>query len=164
MLIIGKEEIGKAYAFHTIASIDSSFPLAISDEESREWACMYLSGKDAHVSKLLHYRFLLSLMKEYESMQRGKTASEAIKEANYDILDGINALEKKDGMGVRKALKAMDKQASSVNMDKFKGFYVDLEGKKFTTPFDAKYEQLALDCLTELEKLIPFLKERVFNS
>jgi hypothetical protein len=49
-------------------------------------------------------------------------------------------------------------------MDKFKGFYVDLEGKKFTTPFDAKYEQLALDCLTELEKLIPFLKERVFNS
>jgi len=142
LLILGREELGKSFIYHNLAtdeSVDASILIESHTKKSL-----------AHLNKLTQFSFL-SALKEW--MEKKNYAPIA------EFVEIFLAREEDEGDTERSFeqhtyLLEKEKELNKLKMD---ALYVDTIGGSVLSPLDYKFNETASKLLTELEEILDFL-------
>ena len=157
LLIIGQEELGKAFAYHTIGTPK------ISSDDLEHYIKMHTKKTQAHIIKLQQYRFLSKLRELQETLKKEISATEAALSVFSEYLAGINALEKGDSKILKKELSKLVAKEEEINRLKMDAFYVEIIDQCINTPLDPRFKETVLRVLSETEKTTNFVVNTIFR-
>jgi AbiV family abortive infection protein len=166
LLIIGQEELGKAFAYHSAATAEVQKDVAeqiiklhtknVKDQKTGEIV-------KAHVIKLQQYRFLSKLSKLQEAMEKKSSATEAVLSVFSEYREGIKAIEKGDKKELKKQLDKLVAKDEEINRSKMDALYVDVTDRIIKTPLDSRFKEISLKALSELEKTTNLVVNSLFK-
>jgi AbiV family abortive infection protein len=166
LLVIGQEELGKAFAYHTATTAEVPMDVAeqfikmhtknVKDQRTGEIV-------KAHVIKLQQYRFLSKLSELQEAINKKTSATEAVLSVFSDYLEGIKALETVDKKELKKQLEKLVAKEEEINRSKMDALYVDVTEPIIKTPLDPRFKEMSLSALSELEKTTNFVVNTIFK-
>jgi AbiV family abortive infection protein len=166
--IIGQEELGKAFAYHTVGIHGIPTDVAdkyikmhtrnVKDQKTREKV-------KAHIIKLQQYRFLLKLSELQGAIEKKTFVSASARaEAVFsEYLEGIKALEKGDQKELKKQIDKLVEREEEINELKMDALYVDMTDQTIKTPLDSRFKEISLKALSDLEKTTNFVINTIFK-
>jgi AbiV family abortive infection protein len=157
LLIIGQEELGKAFAYHTMGVSK------ISPDDLEHYVKMYTKKTQAHIIKLQQYRFLSKLRELQETLKGERSATKAALNVFSEYLAGINALEKGDNNTLKNELSKLVAKEKEINRLKMEAFYVEIIDQGINTPLDPRFKEKVLGVLSETEKTTNFVVNTIFR-
>jgi len=165
LLIIGQEELGKAFAYHTATTAEVPMDVVeqfikmhtknVKDQRTGEIV-------KAHAIKLQQYRFLSKLSELQEAINKKTSATEAVLSVFSDHFEGIKALETGDKKELKKQLEKLVAK-EEINRSKMDALYVDVTEPIIKTPLDPRFKEMSLSALSELEKTTNFVVNTIFK-
>lgn len=150
LLILGREELGKAFIYHNVASDE------LLADVAKDLIKAHTKTGKAHIYKLLQFRFLSALNEASEN----KTSAQ---NAMSEFSEGLRAFDEEDIEKQQEELAKLGAKEKETNKLKMNALYVDTTELSIMTPLDSKFKEIAPRLLTELKRLLDFVVNVIFK-